>query len=52
MKDSPTNISELRRALNAKQKKIDMTGIAELDANAITADIIETINKIIKALKK
>ena len=52
MKDSPTNISELRRALNAKQKKIDMTGIAELDANATTADIIETINKIIKALKK
>lgn len=52
MKDSPTNISELRRALQSKQKKIDTSGIVELEANATTAEIIEMVNKIIRALKK
>ena len=51
-KDSPTNLSELRRALQAKQKKIDTKELDELAPDAISADVIEMVNKIVRALKK
>lgn len=51
-KDSPTNLSELRRALQAKQKKIDTKELDELAADATSANVIEMVNKIVRALKK
>lgn len=51
-KDSPTNTAELRRALQSKQKKLDTKELAELAADASSADVIEMVNKIVRALKK
>ncbi len=47
----PKTLTELRRALNSRQKKIDRKRLPEeLEANATTAQIIEAINKIRNAL--
>lgn len=51
-KDSPTNMAELRRALQSKQKKIDTKELVELVAGASSADIVDMVNKIVRALKK
>ncbi|MBR3650233.1 MAG: hypothetical protein IKN52_08275 [Victivallales bacterium] len=51
-KDSPTNTAELRRALQSKQKKIDVKELEELAADATSADIVDMVNKIVRALKK
>lgn len=51
-KDSPTNTAELRRALQSKQKKIDVKELEELAADATSADIVNMVNKIVRALKK
>lgn len=51
-KDSPTNMAELRRALQSKQKKIDTKELEELAADATSANVIEMVNKIVRALKK
>jgi hypothetical protein len=51
-KDSPTNMAELRRALQSKQKKIDTKELEELEATATNAEVVEMVNKIVRALKK
>lgn len=51
-KDSPTNTAELRRALQGKQKKLNVKELEELAADATSADVIDMVNKIVRALKK
>ena len=51
-KDSPTNMAELRRALQNKQKKIDTKELEELAGTATSADIVDMVHKIVRALKK
>ena len=47
----PKTLTELRRALNSRQKKIDRKRLpALLDSNATTPQIIDAINKIREAL--
>ena len=51
-KDSPTNLAELRRALASKQKKLDTRELEELAMDATSEDVLEMVNKIVKALKR
>ncbi len=47
----PKNLTELRRAINSRQKRIDRKKLPPaLAADATTAQIIEAINKIREAL--
>ena len=47
----PKNLTELRRAINSRQKRIDRKALpAELAADATTEQIIEAVNRIREAL--
>ena len=47
----PKTITELRRALNSRQKRIDKRKLpAVLENTATTAQIVEAINKLREAL--